>query len=79
MEKQSIIKCRFLRDGEPMGREYSYLTNVPVAVGDVVQAETQRGVADLVVTALNVPEAEVESFKDKLKCIKGKKPQESEV
>lgn len=75
----NIIKCRFTRDGEPYGREYSYLTKEPVAVGDMVQAETQHGVADLVVTALNVPEAEVESFKDKLKYIMGKKPQESEV
>ena len=69
-----IIKCRFLRDGEPYGREYSYLTKDAVVVGDVVQAETQRGTADLVVTELNVPEAEVESFKDKLKYIIGKKP-----
>ena len=73
----NIIKCRFLRDGEPYGREYSYLTKEPVAVGDIVEADTQRGTADLVVTALNVPEAEVESFKDKLKYIVGKKPQES--
>ena len=73
----NIIKARFLRDGEPYGREYSYLTQQPVAVGDIVQAETQRGVADLVVTALNVPEEEVEAFKDKLKYIIGKKPAES--
>lgn len=73
---KGIIKCRFLRDGEPYGREYSYLTNQPVAVGDIVQVETQRGEADVVVTALNVPEAEVESFKDKLKYIIGKKPVE---
>ena len=73
---KDIIKCRFLRDGEPYGREYSYLTNQPVAVGDIVQVETQRGEADVVVTALNVPEAEVESFKDKLKYIIGKKPAE---
>lgn len=72
-----IIKCRFLRDGEPYGREYSYLTQELVKVGDIVQAETQRGTADLVVTALNVPEAEVEGFKDKLKYIIGKKPQET--
>lgn len=71
----NIIKARFLRDGEPYGREYSYLTKEPVAVGDVVQAETQRGTADLVVTALNVPEEEVEAFKDKLKYIIGKKPE----
>lgn len=71
---KEIIKARFLRDGEPYGREYSYLTNEPVAVGDLVQAETARGVADLVVTGLNVPEEEVEAFKDKLKYIIGKKP-----
>ena len=73
MWKLNIIKCRFLKDGEPYGREYSYLTQKPVAVGDVVEVETQRGVADVVVTAINVPEAEVESFKDKLKYIIGKK------
>lgn len=72
----NIIKARFLRDGEPYGREYSYLTKEPVAVGDVVQAETQRGVADLVVTGLNVPEEEVADFKDRLKYIIGKKPVE---
>lgn len=75
----NIIKCRFTRDGEPYGREYSYLTKEPVVVGDKVQAETRNGVADLVVTALNVPEAEVESFKEKLKYIIGKKPVESEA
>lgn len=71
----NIIKCRFLRDGEPYGREYSYLTKEPVEVGDKVIAETQRGAADLVVTALNVPAEEVESFKDKLKYIIGKAPE----
>lgn len=75
---KDIIKCRFLKDGEPTGREYSYLTNQPVAVGDIVQAETRQGEADLVVTAVNVPEEEVEAFKDKLKYIIGKKPQNTE-
>jgi uncharacterized Zn finger protein len=70
----NIIKVRFTKDGEPYGREYSYLTNTPVAVGDAVQVETQRGVADVVVTALNVPEEEVAEYKDKLKYIIGKKP-----
>lgn len=85
MGQLNIIKCRFLRDGEPYGREYSYLTRDPlavkdiVAIGDIVEVETQRGVADVVVTAVKVPEAEVESFKDKLKYIIGKKPQESEA
>ena len=73
-----IIKCRFLRDGEPQGREYSYLTKELVKIGDIVQTETLRGKADLIVTAVNVPEKEVESFKHQLKYIIGKKPQESE-
>ena len=65
----NIIKCRFLRDGEPVGKEYSYLTRDAVSIGDVVQAETQKGAADLIVTALDVPGEEVESFKDRLKYI----------
>lgn len=73
-----IIKARFLKDGEPVCREYSYLTNEAVAVGDVVQAETRQGVADLVVTALNVPEEEVAIFKEKLKHIIGKKEAEEQ-
>ena len=76
---KAIIKCRFTKDGEPYGREYSYLTNQPVEVGNLVQVETQRGVADCVVTELNVPFEEVESFNDKLKYIIGKKPQEEGV
>jgi len=70
----NIIKCRFTRDSEPYGREYSYLTKEAVEIGDMVQAETQHGLADLVVRGLKVPEAEVENFKDKLKYIIGKKP-----
>ena len=33
----NIIKCRFLdKDGEPRGREYSYKTEIPVEVGQIV-------------------------------------------
>lgn len=65
----NIVKCRFLKDGEPSGREYSYLANEELAVGDAVKADTARGEADLVVTCINVPEEEVEAFKDKLKYV----------
>lgn len=75
----NIIKARFLRDCKPYGMEYSYLIQEPVAVGDLVQAETQRGVADLIVTAVNVPEEEVQKFKDRLKFIIGKKPEGEEL
>ena len=72
-----IIKAKFLMDGKPVSREYSYYINEAVAVGDIVQAETNHGKADLIVTAVNVPETEVAPFKDKMKyCTK--KAEESE-
>lgn len=64
-----MIKAKFLRDGEPQGRAYTYLSKVDVEVGDFVQLnEKGQGV----VIEINVPESEVESFRDKLKTIIGK-------
>ncbi|HBI71650.1 MAG TPA: hypothetical protein DEG06_05165 [Lachnospiraceae bacterium] len=65
----NLIKARFLRYGEPSGREYTYISNVPVKVGDLVQLN-ERGQG--IVTEINVPESEVESFRDRLKSIIGK-------
>ena len=62
----NLIKARFLRDREPSGRTYTYITNEIVKVGDLVQLN-ERGQG--VVTGIDVPESEVESFKDKLKVI----------
>lgn len=73
----NIVKCRFLKDGEPHGKEYSYLAKENFSVGDLVKTDTARGEADLVITGLNVPEEEVESFKDKLKYV-WKKDEETE-
>lgn len=65
----NLIKARFLKDGEPAGRAYTYISDMSVVVGDMVQLnEKGKGI----VTAINVPEAEAESFKDKLKTIIGK-------
>lgn len=71
-----LVKLRFLRGGEPQGREYTYISKSKVEVGDVVivrqpdreGAEAPKGI----ITMVDVPEAEVESFKDKLKEIVGK-------
>ena len=39
----NIIKCRFLdKDGEPRGREYSYKTEIPVEVGQIVDVPAPR-------------------------------------
>jgi hypothetical protein len=70
----NLIKARFLRDGEPQGRAYTYAANEELKVGDLVQLnEKGQGV----VIEVNVHESEVESFKDKLKTIIGKVPSDN--
>lgn len=73
----NIIKVRFNKDGQPQGREYSYLTPVEVEVGDIVEMETRGGVAKGTVTQINVPKEEIEPFKDKIKSIIGKAKEET--
>ena len=72
----NLVKLRFLRGGEPQGREYTYIRQRKVEVGDAVivrkpdaqGAEPPKGI----ITMVDVPETEVESFKDRLKEIVGK-------
>ena len=78
----NLVKLRFLRGGEPQGREYTYISKEEVEVGDTVivrkpdaqGAEAPKGI----ITMVDVPETEVESFKDKLKEIVGKAEKKSE-
>ncbi len=75
-----LIKVRFLRFGIPSGREYTYRSEADVKAGDIVElphpvpqpdgTPYNRGV----VTQVNVPEEEVEAFKDKVKTIIGVVP-----
>lgn len=58
------IKVKFLKNGEPHGREYTYKATFPVEVGQEVLLP---GGGNGVVTEINVPEGSVESFKDKIK------------
>lgn len=68
----NIIKVKFLKNGQPSGRDYTYYTPEPVEVGDTVDIDTDRGVAKGIVTFTDVPEAEIAPFKDKAKTIIGK-------
>lgn len=72
----NLVKLRFLRDGKSQGREYSYISKEKVEVGDmVVVREPDRPGAEApkgIITMIDVPEAEVEKFKDRLKTIVGK-------
>ena len=58
------VKVKFIKNGEPHGREYTYKATFPVEVGKEV---ILPGGGNGVVTKINVPEESVESFKDKIK------------
>ena len=60
------IKVKFLKNGEPHGREYTYKAAFSVRVGQEV---ILTGGGNGIVTEINVPEKDVESFKDKIKEI----------
>lgn len=63
-----IIKVRFLRDGKPNGKAYTYYSPVKVAMGDTVQINST---ATGVVVEVDVPEWQVEAYKEKIKTIVG--------
>lgn len=80
-ERTNVIKLKFLKAGQPGGREYTYFTPEQVEVGDLVDIAilSQDSRSQGIVTAVNVPYAEIEPFKDRAKTIVGKaaeKPQE---
>lgn len=60
------IKVKFLKNGKPSGREYTYKAAFPVRVGQEVLLP---GGGNGIVTEINVPEESVESFKDRIKEI----------
>ncbi|GEM_PF-397179 len=68
----NIIKLKFMRYGQPAGRDYTYFTPEPVAVGDLVEVDGKQGISQCVVTAVNVPEEEIAPFRDRAKTIIGK-------
>lgn len=58
------IKVKFLKNGEPHGREYTYKATFPIEVGQEV---ILPGGGNGIVTDIDVPEKDVESFNDKIK------------
>ena len=58
------VKVKFIKNGEPRGREYTYKSTFPVRVGHEVLLP---GGGNGVVTEINVSDEDVESFKDKIK------------
>ena len=64
-----LIKVRFLNNGTPSGKSYTYYSPVKVAVGDAVQINSA---ATGVVVDVDVPEWQVEAYRDKIKTIVGR-------
>ena len=62
-----LVKVQFLRNGEPGGRKYTYVTALDLRVGDLVIVPPSNSVAYVV--ELDVPVEEVAAFKDRLKRI----------
>lgn len=60
------VKVKFIKNGEPRGREYTYKSTFPVRVGQEV---ILPGGGNGVVTEINVPEGSVAAFSDKVKEI----------
>lgn len=81
MEKTNVIKLKYLRGGQPSEREYTFFTPEPVEVGDLVDIAvvSQDNTSQGVVTATNVPLAEIEAFKDRAKTIIGKAAPKAEA
>ena len=79
MEKTNVIKLKYLRAGQPSGREYTFYT--PAPVGDIVDiaAVSPDNTSQGMVTAVNVPLEEIEAFKDRAKTIIGKAAQRTEA
>ena len=60
-----IIKARYLKNNEMIGREYAFCTDIIVKPGDTVEI----GKAQAVVTKVDVPKEGILPFSDNLKKI----------
>ena len=64
-----LIKVRYVSNGEPKGRQYTFETPEDVSVGDYVSIDKD---SIGIVTETNVSEDEIKGFRDRLKMILGK-------
>lgn len=66
-----IIKVKYYSDttGELSGREYTYFSVEPLKVGDILIVPVRDTTGKAQVSAIDVPEAEIAPFKDRVKTI----------
>lgn len=70
-EKQMLVKVQYgsATTGEFSSREYTYYSMDRLAVGDILSVPVGDRIAHARVSAIDVPESEIEAFKDKVKTI----------
>ncbi len=69
----NVIKVKFLRNGEPSGRAYTYYSPAGIEVGDIVAIDKRDYKETLgIVTETGLPESAIAVFGDKAKSILGK-------
>ena len=66
-----VVKVKYYNEtiGQFNGREYTYFSEEALAPGDNVRVPFRDSFAEAQVTAVDIPEAEIESFRDKVKTI----------
>lgn len=69
--KTNIVKARYFSEttGEESEKEYIYFTEEPLEIGDIVQCPVRDTIKKAKVSAINVPDDAIESFRDKVKTI----------
>jgi len=66
-----IVKVQFFSEstGEISPREYTYFSEAPLKVGDIVSVPVRTSITKAKVSAVDVDESEIAAFKDKVKTI----------
>jgi hypothetical protein len=69
--ERHIVKVRYIDENtsEVNGREYTYFSEEPLNVGDIVAVPIKDTIGKGKVTAIDIPESTIAAFKDKVKTI----------
>lgn len=70
-EAKKIVKVRYISETtkEVSPREYTYSSEEPLQVGDIVTVPVRDTIRKAKVSTIDVPEAEIKNFRDKVKVI----------
>jgi len=76
-----LVKVKYYSEttGVFSEREYTYFSADPLKLGDIITVPVRDTVAKAQVSAVDVPEAEIEAFKDKVKIIPSGSMEQEEI